>query len=302
MKNYLAILIIVLGSLGSCQKIVDAEKLLDAEEQVYIRGYIAPQDTLFRIHVSKVLPAVGTTFSFDDWEANRQKFIINNAEVILSDEAGNSTTLQYDADEGNYTADGQTLNIMGEQRYFLEVTVEGLSYSATCVIPKAIPIENVDYDVIPTTYEFGRDPLSGVLSFQDFSEEGNVYALGGTFEWTYTYGDEPQQIIESNMGVENFEPFLNDNLDNGGILSARLFSNAFYDEETEIDSVEVTLKVAHIDEIIYQNIRANDNNQDAEFDIFLEYSVAPNNVLDEGAVGIFAGYNLTEKKIIVNTE
>ena len=38
----------------------------------------------------------------------------------------------------------------------------------------------------------------------------------------------------------------------------------------------------------------------AEGNPFVEYAIAPTNILDEGAVGVFAGYNLTEKTIEID--
>ncbi len=42
------------------------------------------------------------------------------------------------------------------------------------------------------------------------------------------------------------------------------------------------------------NIEAGDGNP------FVEYSFSPNNILDEGAVGVFAGHPVKEKEVVLD--
>ena len=93
MKKYISLFAVALMLFTACQKVIDADELLDTEEKVFITSYISPQDTVLRVNVSRALPAIGTSLSANDQEANEAKFLIKNAEVSISDESGNSTNL-----------------------------------------------------------------------------------------------------------------------------------------------------------------------------------------------------------------
>ncbi len=63
MKTLITLLFLILIVFSSCEKVIDADNLLDAEEKVYILSYLSPTDTLLTVSVSKALPAIGTALS-----------------------------------------------------------------------------------------------------------------------------------------------------------------------------------------------------------------------------------------------
>ena len=88
MKHYFPYFVIAALVLNACVKTVDGDELLNAEPKVFISSYLSPADTVFRVQVSRALPAIGTPLSYD-FEANEATFLIKDAQVTISDEAGN---------------------------------------------------------------------------------------------------------------------------------------------------------------------------------------------------------------------
>ncbi|MFK7814379.1 MAG: DUF4249 family protein [Maribacter sp.] len=292
MKRYLYTTLVLLITFGSCQTVVDADKLLDTEEKVHIVGFLSPSDTVLRVNVSKALPSIGTPLPANDYEAFREAFLIKNAQVQIRDGFGNQTSLVYVDTLETYLADAATLSIESEQEYFLEVTVDDKTYSASCRIP--LEVGEIDHEISTRISAF--DETIGVIKFrfQDFADEKNFYMLGGLYKVNFTYEDqEPTDAIGSLYF--DTDQFLTDNISNGGTIGG---NGEFYiGSGVEINNASVTLQVAHMEEIIFQQMRTDDLNFDAEGNPFVEYAIAPNNFLDEGAVGVFAGYTITEKEI-----
>ena len=86
-----------------------------------------------------------------------------------------------------------------------------------------------------------------------------------------------------------------DNVEDGGILSGS--ARTYIGNEDDVRDTKIKLQVANVEEALFQNLKTASTNQDADGNPFVEYAIAPNTILDEGAVGVFAGYNLTEKEI-----
>lgn len=296
MKNYPYILILALFAMVSCQKVVDAERLLDADEEVFIRGYLSPQDTVLRVHVSRVLPSIGTTFSVQDQEANIAKFLITDAQVTISDASGNSTDLAYNSDAQDYLVDASTLDILEDERYFLKVIVEGKEYNASCTIPKKI--ETIEENIALVTNEFGSQIARLQFSFQDILGEDNFYAFGAIARGTFQFDGEQPQNFEFVLFFDS-DTFQTDGLVDGGTISSS--PQEFFLGDGSVEQIDtLVLQVGHLEEVLFQNLRSSSTNADADGNPFVEYSIAPNNILDNGAVGVFAGYNVTEKTIVLD--
>ncbi|CAZ94643.1 Hypothetical protein ZOBELLIA_572 [Zobellia galactanivorans] len=89
--------------------------------------------------------------------------------------------------------------------------------------------------------------------------------------------------------------FLTDAIGDGETVSRyATFSYGFPDEAV---SVKITLQVTNVEEILYSNLRASFLNDFNDGNPFVEYSIAPNNIEGDGGIGVFAGYQLTEKVI-----
>jgi len=291
MRKYILPAILVILTLAACQKVVDADKLLDTEPKVFITGYISPADTTLRINVSRALSSVGTPFSIQDNEANREKFLIKNAQVTLSDEQGNNTVLDYSEENNIYLAPASTLAILTDSQYFLSVMVDGQEFTASCLIPKKVAA--IEEEIVVKDDEFGGQSADVNIRFEDLVGQSDYYAVGGIVRVTYQQeGFEPETFEYSLFFDGSY--LLTDALEDGGTLSARSL-NSFGSDST-IEG-ELTLQVANVEETLFQNLRAADTNSDADGNPFVEYSISPDNFNQEGAVGIFAGYQLTEKTL-----
>lgn len=293
-KQYIIIMTAI--ALTACQKVVDADRLLDAEEKVYISGYISPSDTLLRIHVSKALPAIGTPLpvSGDSYEATKDLFLIKDAMVNLSDAEGNSVSLGYSEELASYTTDAANLPIFVGRQYFLNVNVAGRNFNASCQIPKKV--ETLNETITFRDDEFVREAEIN-LGFQDIPDERNYYVLGGMVATTFQYENEEPQSGTFALYFDT-DQLLSDNLNDGGNLNGT--TSIYMANNTEVLENTVTLQVANVEEILFQQLQASYSNADNEGNPFVEYSIAPNNIEEEGGIGVFAGYSLTEKVIEVN--
>ncbi|MFS4494036.1 DUF4249 family protein [Maribacter sp. 2308TA10-17] len=292
MKKYIPFFIATLVLFISCQKVVDADGLLDIEAKVFITSYISPQDTVLRVNVSRALPVFGTPLSVRDQEANQEKFLIKDAQVTISDEAGNNSNLSYSEEDRTYLADASTLAIRSNQSYFLKVIVDGSEYNASCRIPEKVAEINERINFRESN--FGGREVDINLAFQDAEEGRSFYILGGFVATTFQIEGEEPQTFDFGLFFESDE-FLSDNLEDGGTLSG----SAFFNVGSDVDVMEntVTLQVAHVEEALFQNLKTASTNADADGNPFVEYAIAPNNIQEEGAVGVFAGYQLTEKVV-----
>lgn len=276
-----------------CQKVVDSDKLLDTEEKVSIIGYLSPNDTILRVNVSKALPSIGTPINVTDGNFSvPSEFLITNAIVTLSDDSGNSAQLNYSTETNTYLTDASSLAIESGREYFLNVQVDDKEFNSSCRIPEKIV--EINETILGRTDEFGNDVAEINLSFQDFPRDTNFYMLGGLVEVTYQYeGEEPQTF--TNFLFFDSDTFISDNINNGGTLSGSTF--VYLGGDITILEAKLMLQVGHLEQILFQNLRSLDINADADGNPFVEYSIAPTNFLDDGAVGVFAGYQVTEKVI-----
>lgn len=281
--------IIALIVLTACQKTVDADKLLDTEPKVFITGYISPADTVFRVNVSRAFSSVGTPLSVRNNEANRNKFLIKNAQVSISDEEGNSTVLNYSEENEVYLAPATSMAILTDNQYFLSVIVDGQEFNASCRIPKKVA--SIEEEIIVREDEFEGKRADVNLRFQDLIGQRDYYAIGGIAHLTYQQeGFEPETFDFLLFFEGNY--LLTDGLEDGGILSGRSENSL---STADFVEGELTLQVANMEEVLFQNLRAGDTNSDADGNPFVEYSIAPDNFEQDEAIGVFAGYQLTEK-------
>lgn len=292
MLKYIIPFIAVITLFTACQKIVDTDELLDAQEKIFITGYLSPQDTVLRVDVSRIFPAVGTPLSVHDQEANEAKFRIENALVTITDEAGNSSNLMYSEEYKTYLADVNSLAILTDQSYFLKVTVDEKEFNASCQIPKKIIEINERINIEDDN--FGGKEADISLAFQDITGERNFYILGGRVKTTYQFEGYEPETNEFSLFFEDDE-FLSDALIDGGTLNGK--SSNYIGGGLEVLEYTITLQVANVQEILFQNLKTTSANTDADGNPFVEYSIAPNSFQEEGAVGVFAGYQLTEKVI-----
>lgn len=292
-KALLALLGLYILLVG-CQKVVDADVLLDTKEQVSIIGYISPHDTILKISVTKALPAIGTPVKVDQDYQFPEEFLIKDALVTLSNTEGQSVVLDYDNETNTYITSATNLAIIHGDTYNLKVIVAEKEFNASCQIPKQLEAINeiIEFQEDEYGYEFAVINLN----FMDFADENNYYILGGYINSTIQFeNEEPFEDIFPLFFDE--DEFLTDNLSNGTQLNGK---TQIYADSEYYSDVSVTLQVAHTGKVLFENLKASQTNSDADGNPFVEYVIAPNNILDDGAIGVFSGYSVTEK--VINLE
>lgn len=296
-KYILLIFIILLCFLSACNKVVDADNLLDTSEKLLITSYISPQDTVLRVNVTRLLSSTGTSLNFDDPEGNEAKFLVKNAEVSISNEAGNTTNLTYSEENKGYQINATTLTISSNQAYFLKVLLDGKEFNASCTIPEKVTEINQQIN-------FQDDEFDGIeadvnLAFKDLIGGRNYYVIGATTTVTVKYDDGETQTSVLSLDFYS-DRFLTDNLEDGSSLSGR--SYAYIGENVEVVEGNVTLQVAHVEEAMFQYLKSELNNSSSNGNPFTEYSIAPSSFSEEDVLGVFAGYQLTEKIIDIELD
>ncbi|MDO6518877.1 DUF4249 family protein [Zobellia uliginosa] len=287
MSKYIQISFVLALLCSACQDPVDADELLNEEDRTYIVGYISPADTLLSIHVSTTTAAVGTPIDSNDPLADVEKFIIKDARVVISDEENNAVELTYNPERKNYQVAATAFDVIEGGTYFLQVSAKGKDFSSTCRIPKKIPTIT-EKITLGEKNEFYQDYILDI-AFQDFANEKNHYIIGATAELR-----EGEQVSYFPLDFE-LNSFLTDAIGDGETISRyATFSYGFPDEAV---SVKITLQVTNVEEILYSNLRASFLNDYNDGNPFVEYSIAPNNIEGDGGIGVFAGYQLTEKVI-----
>lgn len=277
--------------LSGCQKVVEADELLDTKEQVSIIGYISPHDTILKISVTKALPAIGTPVKVNQDYQFPEEFLIKDAVVTLSNVEGNSVALNYDNQTNTYITSASNLTISHGATYNLKVVVAEEEFNASCQIPQQLNAVNeiIEFNKDEYGYEFA----SINLNFMDFADEDNYYVLGGYIKSTIQFdNEEPFEDVYSIFFDD--DEFLSDNLNNGAQLNGK---TEIYVDSEYYSNVSVTLQVAHTEKALFENLKASKTNSDADGNPFVEYVIAPNTILDDGAIGIFSGYSVTEKVI-----
>ncbi|MDP5062141.1 MAG: DUF4249 domain-containing protein [Maribacter sp.] len=291
MRKVLLALLVLYISLIGCQKVVDADELLDTKEQVSIIGYISPHDTILKISVTKALPAIGTPVKINQDYQFPEEFLIKDAVVTLSNAEGNSIVLNYDNETNTYITSASNLTISHGATYNLKVVVAEDKFNASCQIPKQL--ESINEIIEFHEDEYGNDLAVINLNFKDFVDEDNYYILGGFINTTLEYENEEPFSYEYPIYFGDDE-FLIDNINEGAELNGK--TEISVDSEYYSD-IKMTLQVAHVEKALFENIKTTRTNDDVDGNPFIEYAIAPNSILDDGAIGVFAGFSVTEKII-----
>ncbi|WP_298473466.1 DUF4249 family protein [uncultured Maribacter sp.] len=301
MKNNRSALLIILVFVYSCTKEVKPDNLYEQEEQVFIQGYLSPTDENISIYVSRALLNFGTKLSRNDYEENKDKFVIKNALVRIENTKGESISLPYSLENRQYQVSKEEFAITEGEKYYLEVDVEGKKFSSECIIPKKIGIVNTKFGKGISQYGGEGDFIT--VSFEDLKGSKDFYIIGGriVFEGLKHEGVEQEEDLSSELYF-GLERFATDVIGDGNIISSKGEMYTYYHNEEDNVREILRVQVAHVDENLYQNLRATYSNYYNNDNPFAEYVIAPDNIEGENGVGVFGGYNLTEKEIVLTDE
>jgi Domain of unknown function (DUF4249) len=241
MKNIIKIIIIGMSILGlnACTKVVE-DITLPYEERLVVTAFIAPQDSLIEIKVSKTSPAIGIVPNIvygQNGQITDPQAILN-ATVTLSD--GTRTTIaklssikvlngvDYNTgqqvpgtEKKGYFINTKDFPIVAGKTYTLTVSAPNFKdVSATCTVPQnrliTKDIEIIANDKI-TSYTYPSGTGSGsikveqitkviALKFMDFVGEENFYAISG-FNYSTSKVKPPsgKEFVITNVQSIGFE-------------------------------------------------------------------------------------------------
>ncbi len=278
---YHLIVIILVLTTSNCETTADANDLLDTSQLIVINGYLAPQDDIIKIQVSKSQSRAKASSS------DPEKLVITNAVVSLKNETQTEIFLNYNTATLNYEVNANLFPIEAGKQYYLNVIVNDNVYTSNCKIPvnKATNI-NETIAVINDDYLFWYDFN---LDFDDPENHDNFYIAGVKRITTTTAETEEQSLLE------DIDKFTTDFNKDGLTISIK---STIYEKLENGDSLR--LQVANTEKILYTALRSSFLNTYNEGNPFSDPIILPNNIEGENGYGIFAGYQLTEKEVIYN--
>jgi len=189
MKN-IFLIILSLFLVTSCEKEIDLD-LKDQSGQIVIEGNITDQAGPYFVKITKSVAFTETN----------QYPAVENAQVVVSDNTGQTETLQY-VGNGTY----QTSTFVGQpgRTYTLKINAEGQQYTAQSTMPEAVSFDGLDQD----SFMVGGETSYTLLPvFIDPSPLGNRYLF------VYTVNNNPKKFFSEfsdnvNNGMPNQRPLI----------------------------------------------------------------------------------------------
>lgn len=216
MKNLSFILPLLLIGLAACEKVIDID-LKNSEAQIVIEANLMAGQNEIVVNISR-----STDFFVDE-----PIELIQDAEVLLTDQKGDSTWVPY-VDQGQYTAE-----IMAEEdmEYTLTVFLEEEVYQAVSYLPKKVEITNASFE-----FQEASGPLEEgyIISFS-FTDPGS----SKEYYRIVTYQDAIFLNTPDDLQV------LDDRLFNGGATTLSLIRTPFD------PGAQVTVELRIFDEHAY---------------------------------------------------
>ncbi|MCY1661603.1 DUF4249 domain-containing protein [Chryseobacterium sp. SL1] len=189
MKN-IFLIILSLFLVTSCEKEIDLD-LEDQSGQIVIEGNITDQAGPYFVKITKSVAFTQTN----------QYPAVTNAQVVLSDNTGQTETLQY-AGNGNY----KTSTFVGQpgRIYTLTINAEGKQYTAQSTMPQAVSFDGLEQDSFLVA---GQKSYTLLPLFTDPATLGNRYLF------VYTVNSNPKKFFSEfsdnvNNGLPNQRPLL----------------------------------------------------------------------------------------------
>jgi len=270
MKNIIFI-ILSLFLLTSCEKEIDLD-LDDKSGNIVIEGNITNQPGPYIIRITKSVA----------FTQNNQYPAVTDAQVVVSDNTGQTEILQYVGD-GKYITTAFT-GVTG-RTYTLKIQAEGKQYTAQSTMPEVVSFDALTQD----SFTFGSETTYTLLPiFTDPAALGNRYLFNFTI---------------NNMTKKTFEVF-SDNVNNGMVNQRPLF---LPNEDNDDDPTDH--KVVPGD-TVYVEMQSIDHTIFTYYSALLQISgdggpgggVTPSNPpsnIDNGALGYFSAHTVQKKSIVI---
>lgn len=265
MKN-IFLIIASLFLVASCQKEIDLD-LDDQSGKIVIEANVTDQPGPYMVRITKSVA----------FTQQNQYPEVTGAQVILSDNTGQTETLQY-VGNGNY----QTSTFVGAsgRTYTLKIQAEGKQYTAQSIMPEAVNFKGLKQD----SFKFGDKTSYTLLPiFTDPSVLGNRYLF------TFTINNLSKKYINVfsdnlNNGLLNQRPLILPNDDNDGADHEVVVGDTIHVEMQSIDTNVFTFYSALLD------ISGGDGT--------VTPSNPPSNI-SNGALGYFSAHTQSQRSFVI---
>lgn len=265
MKKTKKIQLLLLGLavllLSGCEKVIELD-LKEEGNKIVIEGEINNGSGPYNVRITQSIP----------FSESSGYPVIEEAFVVMHDDAGQRDTLQFNPD-GFY----QTNQIKGipGRTYTLDVSIGGNTYSASSKMPNHVSLDTLN---LSTFDIFGSLQKVIVPIYTDPLEIGNSY----------------RKIVYVNNQLDKTWELNNDNVNNGGTNQQPIFGSTF--ELATGDSVRVILQ--GIDTRVYNYYFTLSEISDGGPGGGIT-PTNPTSNFSNGALGIFSACTVSEKSIVV---
>ncbi len=268
MKKYIIILIAINLVLFSCEEPIDL-KHGTADPLLVVNGKITDETGPYQVTLSKTI----------DFSEKTGETSVENAIVVLSDNQGNSETLQH-TENGVYETN--TMQGVIGNTYRLEVQYNNKSYEAASTL---LPISNIDtliYDFGDTEDEDSEDETLLLFAPVTDTDQINYYA------WELFSNDSLVNKLAEETIVGSDE-FFGDSL-------AVEFEYGFRLNDT------IRVEMSSITKEVYDYLVGIGEVIDNDGGLFSPPPVNPPSNISNGALGVFVASAVSKKSIIIKNQ
>jgi hypothetical protein len=263
--RYILVFIACVLCFSSCEEVIEL-KLDTASEKFVVEAQLTNQAGGAKVLISK-------TKSY----SSANEFVgVSGATVEIEDQQGVVTRLNESNDKGVYNH--LTLKGMPNLSYQLKIVVNGQTFTASCLMPAIVPLE----DVYPYELNLFDGPrLFTQVKYNDPAGVKNFYRF-----IEYKNGIYTKSIIAAN-----------DEFTDGRTVNQTIFPFEFTEESKLKKGDKIKLEFLTIDEPIYRYWFSVDNGAQGGSD-----SAAPANPVSNikgGAIGYFSAHTLQSKEYTV---
>ena len=267
MKN-IFLIILSLFLFTACQKEIDLD-LEDQSGNIVIEGNITNQPGPYFVKITR-----SVAFTQDN-----QYPAVTGATVIISDNTGQTETLQY-AGNGKYMTSSAFVGASG-RTYTLKIEADGKQYTAQSTMPEAVAFEGLEQD----SFTFG-----GKISYTLLPVFTDPPTLGNRYLFSFTINDLPKKSLNVfsdniNNGLPNQRPLILPNDDNDGADHEVVAGDTIHVEMQCIDTNVFTFYSALLD------IAGGGSG--------VTPANPPSNI-SNGALGYFSAHTLSKQSVVIH--
>ncbi|MCJ8152850.1 DUF4249 domain-containing protein [Chryseobacterium sp. SSA4.19] len=267
MKNIILILLSLILVI-SCEKEIDLD-LEDKSGKIVIEGNITDQAGPYFVRITKSVAFTETN----------QYPAVADAQVVLSDDAGQTETMQY---VGNGMYQASSFTGQPGRTYTLRINTEGQQYIAQSTMPQPVDFEGLEQDSFM---------VGGQTSYTLLPVFTDLPALGNRYLFISTVNNNPKKFFSEfsdnvNNGLPNQRPLLLPN------------------EEGETDDIKVVKG-----DVIHVDMQCIDHNIYTFYSALLQLSgggpgggITPANPpgnISNGALGYFSAHTVRTRNITI---